>query len=520
MICPNCGWEHMGKKCPYCDGYYMRIDTKKEREHKDHYELCFTEHSDRKRHEEDEDEIKREKYGKGMSYGKSVSTKFHKVKKDFLKKAVLCFDISAAAVISVVIIVDRVHEMNDHDLYIYRDAGIYKYDKGDFKEEQSTGDTVFNINKNLFTETDGTYVSDGEVMQKVSSDNGNYIAVVSSTGDEINGSVYKVTALYGENKTESKTLTESDKMIEIRDVTDSGDVIFTETDVQDEGLKTGDTSLYLYDKYEDDSDGNVSMIEPSVSKTYVYGEQNKIIVLNNSKELYTYDYSSSDKTLIAKDVASVNVESNEEDGELIYSQYLVNNNKYADKFIYKDGSGVHLYDTSSNTDTFVAQLEDSVKSYIYDSKNHAIYAVANSGLKRAYYDAALKSFEDIDSLDSSGDYLWDDKKDTLIYVNDNNELKAIKGSETKILASGVDNGTLLNVQNDSGFVYKIGSGLYYSGNSNKSGEKVADVSEYLTKICKKDGNLIYIDKKKIYSIDVMDKTSETKGTADDFWIAW
>ena len=308
-------------------------------------------------------------------------------------------------------------------------------------------------------------------------------------------------------------------MIEIRDVTDSGDVIFTETDVQDEGLKTGDTSLYLYDQYEDDSDGNVSMIEPSVSKTYVYGEQNKIIVLNNSKELYTYDYSSSDKTLIAKDVASVNVESNEEDGELIYSQYLVNNNKYADKFIYKDGSGVHLYDTSSNTDTFVAQLEDSVKSYIYDSKNHAIYAVANSGLKRAYYDAALKSFEDIDSLDSSGDYLWDDKKNTLVYVNDNNELKAIKGSETKILASGVDNGTLLNVQNDSGFVYKIGSGLYYSGNSNKSGEKVADVSEYLTEICKKDGNLIYIDKKKIYSIDVMDKTSETKGTADDFWIA-
>jgi len=496
MKCPKCGNEYEGASCPQCKGAKIVINDdeylrrKKEWEENgkilgvkvnkdpldihtpnldEEVELKFPEiEKVNIEIEKIKDivskniNIKKKKAPKNGSKNKNKNKNYKSIKA-FMKKNWLKASIFFMTLIIVIIAgtgIYGLYKRFNMTLYIVgTDGRICTGGALENKLISNVSDVIFSLDgESFYEEKLPTEISDKTVISSYASDNGDYF--VAQVYDNV--SIY---SLYVWNNAGVKKVIEGTNEKEVKYISDSGKVLFTDITYLYEGA-VSNIALYEYDAAasadKSSEKGVLSLIEQNIRSQYLYLKNNTLVYLNSSNKLYTVNFAKlTDKTLVGENIKDIYGVSTKTDGLYSNSTAIVKASGKNETFIYSQSGEYFYYDVSSKTTTYLFNSTLSGVEILYDKSRGDVYCISMSnisfGTVKNDIGAVLTSLDDIGSTE---DKCYYPDSSTLVYVTKDGQLVSTNKGNKTLIRSGVSSVSLNIVRNSSGITY-ISDGVQY-----------------------------------------------------------
>jgi len=436
MICPKCGRNIEGTLCPYCDEPQIDDNTDEYLKRKSAYEESL----------KDTEPEPEERQTGGRKFKRRYAV-------------ITLAAIGAALAVALV----STHLPRSFDGRLYTESGGKVFSITDGGLSETTGRMFSSEGKSVYAEVrepEGiSAVPASGLKGYAASSNGEYFALtqLEDNGTDDNYSLY----IWNKNGDFVKALSQKD-VITVRDVTNSGEVIYTTSPVLNDQWYTGDDVLHIY-KVTGASGGSLTgeskKIGDSVQSFFIYENVKALVCLDKSGQLYTCPgYDPEKRVLISDGVTKVLPENGDEDNYFSSAAASVNTSKSADLIAYLRDGIWSLTDTGGRIGLTLGAAGENTE-FIYDDSNRVLYKAEGAGLSRCILsDSGLTDWEAIGTVGEN--LLWDAHKSTLIFETSEGGLaRAETGNVTEIARedAGV---SLYRIFNGEGYVYRSDDGIF------------------------------------------------------------
>ncbi len=550
MICPKCGQEYEGDKCPRCNGPEVIVNNADYLKRKRAYEekqagkgsaSSDKETSDKvdsgkgtagsKKSVQEEvlpDEMFRRLKESGSKFAQdAVEKTASQAKKAVKGKKKLIVRIIAAAIVLMLASlagfgIFKLATRKNYVLYMKYNNKIYNVAGIDSKLVCSEDDIVFEADNNSFYMPEfSDEIDKNNIIQKMASNQGKYFTAI--TYDSMEDKY----TLFVWNNSMSLRLAESSNKKEILYISDKGTIIYKDTQVVNDQGALGQTSLMVskLDKSKDgDVHGVITEVESSLANVYIYSAKNTIIYNSTGNVLYTLNYDKDEKKKeISEDAKNIYALTSKSSVRYSYKANPVNQSDKAEGFIYSVNGNCYYHSISSkNTeDMFIGKFNGSGVELIYD-KDY-VYVI-NSG--QVSYASVKKDvtpvFTVVSKLGGASDYVFLELADTIAAVDENNNLISISSGKVKTIAENITDGSLSIVKNTSSELTYIRDNVQYYKKSLTADEvKMTDVgsdADTVSTLFYKNKLYYYNSDKKLCSCTVKGKNGSVVGDVERFWL--
>lgn len=550
MICPKCGQEYEGDKCPRCNGPEVIVNNADYLKRKRAYEekqagkgsaSSDKETSDKvdsgkgtagsKKSVQEEvlpDEMFRRLKESGSKFAQdAVEKTASQAKKAVKGKKKLIVRIIAAAIVLMLASlagfgIFKLATRKNYVLYMKYNNKIYNVAGIDSKLVCSEEDVVFEADNNSFYMPEfSDEIDKNNIIQKMASNQGKYFTAI--TYDSVKDKY----TLFIWNNSMSLRLAESSNKKEILYISDKGTIIYKDTQVVNDQGALGQTSLMVskLDKSKDgDVHGVITEVESSLANVYIYSAKNTIIYNSTGNVLYTLNYDKDEKKKeISEDAKNIYALTSKSSVRYSYKANPVNQSDKAEGFIYSVNGNCYYHSISSkNTeDMFIGKFNGSGVELIYD-KDY-VYVI-NSG--QVSYASVKKDvtpvFTVVSKLGGASDYVFLELADTIAAVDENNNLISISSGKVKTIAENITDGSLSIVKNTSSELTYIRDNVQYYKKSLTADEvKMTDVgsdADTVSTLFYKNKLYYYNSDKKLCSCTVKGKNGSVVGDVERFWL--
>lgn len=545
MICPKCGQEYEGDKCPRCNGPEVIVNNadylKRKRAYEEKQAGKGSASSDKETSENNTadvknggqeevlpDEMFRRLKESGSKFAQdAVEKTASQAKKAVKGKKKLIVRIIAAAIVLMLASlagfgIFKFATRKNYVLYMKYNNKIYNVAGIDSKLVCSEDDIVFEADNNSFYMPEfSDEIDKNNIIQKMASNQGKYFTAITydSTEDKY--------TLFVWNNSMSLRLAESSNKKEILYISDKGTIIYKDTQVVNDQGALGQTSLMVckLDKSKDgDVHGVITEVESSLANVYIYSAKNTIIYNSTGNVLYTLNYDKDEKKKeISEDAKNIYALTSKSSVRYSYKANPVNQSDKAEGFIYSVNGNCYYHSISSkNTeDMFIGKFNGSGVELIYD-KDY-VYVI-NSG--QVSYASVKKDvtpvFTVVSKLGGASDYVFLELADTIAAVDANNNLISISSGKVKTIAENITDGSLSIVKNTSSELTYIRDNVQYYKKSLTADEvKMTDVgsdADTVSTLFYKNKLYYYNSDKKLCSCTVKGKTGSVVGDVERFWL--
>jgi predicted lipoprotein with Yx(FWY)xxD motif len=550
MICPKCGQEYEGDKCPRCNGPEVIVNNADYLKRKRAYEekqagkgsaSSDKETSDKvdsgkgtagsKKSVQEEvlpDEMFRRLKESGSKFAQdAVEKTASQAKKAVKGKKKLIVRIIAAAIVLMLASlagfgIFKLATRKNYVLYMKYNNKIYNVAGIDSKLVCSEDDIVFEADNNSFYMPEfSDEIDKNNIIQKMASNQGKYFTAI--TYDSMEDKY----TLFVWNNSMSLRLAESSNKKEILYISDKGTIIYKDTQVVNDQGALGQTSLMVskLDKSKDgDVHGVITEVESSLANVYIYSAKNTIIYNSTGNVLYTLNYDKDEKKKeISEDAKNIYALTSKSSVRYSYKANPVNQSDKAEGFIYSVNGNCYYHSISSkNTeDMFIGKFNGSGVELIYD--RDYVYVI-NSG--QVSYASVKKDvtpvFTVVSKLGGASDYVFLELADTIAAVDENNNLISISSGKVKTIAENITDGSLSIVKNTSSELTYIRDNVQYYKKSLTADEvKMTDVgsdADTVSTLFYKNKLYYYNSDKKLCSCTVKGKNGSVVGDVERFWL--
>lgn len=534
MICPKCGQEYEGDKCPRCSGPEVIVNNadylKRRRAYEEKQAVERSASSDNESESEEllPDEIIRRLRENGGKFAAKTAAKTAgrakqavKGKRKHIKKIISVFVIlvlAAAAGFGIYKLATR----KNFVLYMSYNDKIYNVAGLDSLLVCSRQDAVFEVNQDTFYTPE--FPSDFDmdsIIQSMAAADGKYFAAV--VYDEERAKY----ALFVWNSSVCVRLAESSREKEIVYVSEKGTVIYKDTEIINDQGSLGQTSLMVsrLEKEKDDNiHGVIVELEAELSNVYVYSAKNTLIFNSSDGALYTFNYEKDQqKKVISDDAKNIYALKESSEGHYSYSASIVNSSDSASGFIYSVNNGCYYHSIASKNskDVYIGEFSGAGIEFVYEKD---IVYVVNSGQVSF---ASLKKdtepvFKTVVKLGSASNIVYLADSSTIAAVDENNQLVSINDGKLKVLVDSVCDGSLNLVENTTQAVTYIRDGVqYYRKNLSDSEVKMSEVGENVdtsSTLYYKNKLYFYNSQGSLCSCTVKGRDSSIVGEVERFWL--
>ena len=545
MICPKCGQEYEGDKCPRCNGPEVIVNNadylKRKRAYEEKQAGKGSASSDKETSENNTadvknggqeevlpDEMFRRLKESGSKFAQdAVEKTASQAKKAVKGKKKLIVRIIAAAIVLMLASlagfgIFKLAIRKNYVLYMKYNNKIYNVAGIDSKLVCSEDDVVFEADNNSFYMPEfSDEIDKNNIIQKMASNQGKYFTAI--TYDSMED---KYTLFVWSNSM-SLRLAESSNKKEILYISDKGTIIYKDTQVVNDQGALGQTSLMVckLDKSKDgDVHGVITEVESSLANVYIYSAKNIIIYNSTGNVLYTLNYDKDEKKKeISEDAKNIYALTSKSSVRYSYKANPVNQSDKAEGFIYSVNGNCYYHSISSkNTeDMFIGKFNGSGVELIYD-KDY-VYVI-NSG--QVSYASVKKDvtpvFTVVSKLGGASDYVFLELADTIAAVDENNNLISISSGKVKTIAENITDGSLSIVKNTSSELTYIRDNVQYYKKSLTADEvKMTDVgsdADTVSTLFYKNKLYYYNSDKKLCSCTVKGKNGSVVGDVERFWL--
>lgn len=545
MICPKCGQEYEGDKCPRCNGPEVIVNNadylKRKRAYEEKQAGKGSASSDKETSENNTadvknggqkevlpDEMFRRLKESGSKFAQdAVEKTASQAKKAVKGKKKLIVRIIAAAIVLMLAFlagfgIFKLATRKNYVLYMKYNNKIYNVAGIDSKLVCSEDDIVFEADNNSFYMPEfSDEIDKNNIIQKMASNQGKYFTAI--TYDSVEDKY----TLFVWNNSMSLRLAESSNKKEILYISDKGTIIYKDTQVVNDQGALGQTSLMVskLDKSKDgDVHGVITEVESSLANVYIYSAKNTIIYNSTGNVLYTLNYDKDEKKKeISEDAKNIYALTSKSSVRYSYKANLVNQSDKAEGFIYSVNGNCYYHSISSkNTeDMFIGKFNGSGVELIYD-KDY-VYVI-NSG--QVSYASVKKDvtpvFTVVSKLGGVSDYVFLELADTIAAVDENNNLISISSGKVKTIAENITDGSLSIVKNTSSELTYIRDNVQYYKKSLTADEvKMTDVgsdADTVSTLFYKNKLYYYNSDKKLCSCTVKGKNGSVVGDVERFWL--
>ncbi len=545
MICPKCGQEYEGDKCPRCNGPEVIVNNadylKRKRAYEEKQAGKGSASSDKETSENNTadvknggqeevlpDEMFRRLKESGSKFAQdAVEKTASQAKKAVKGKKKLIVRIIAAAIVLMLASlagfgIFKLAIRKNYVLYMKYNNKIYNVAGIDSKLVCSEDDVVFEADNNSFYMPEfSDEIDKNNIIQKMASNQGKYFTAI--TYDSMED---KYTLFVWSNSM-SLRLAESSNKKEILYISDKGTIIYKDTQVVNDQGALGQTSLMVckLDKSKDgDVHGVITEVESSLANVYIYSAKNTIIYNSTGNVLYTLNYDKDEKKKeISEDAKNIYALTSKSSVRYSYKANPVNQSDKAEGFIYSVNGNCYYHSISSkNTeDMFIGKFNGSGVELIYD-KDY-VYVI-NSG--QVSYASVKKDvtpvFTVVSKLGGASDYVFLELADTIAAVDENNNLISISSGKVKTIAENITDGSLSIVKNTSSELTYIRDNVQYYKKSLTADEvKMTDVgsdADTVSTLFYKNKLYYYNSDKKLCSCTVKGKNGSVVGDVERFWL--
>jgi len=545
MICPKCGQEYEGDKCPRCNGPEVIVNNadylKRKRAYEEKQAGKGSASSDKETSENNTadvknggqkevlpDEMFRRLKESGSKFAQdAVEKTASQAKKAVKGKKKLIVRIIAAAIVLMLAFlagfgIFKLATRKNYVLYMKYNNKIYNVAGIDSKLVCSKDDIVFEADNNSFYMPEfSDEIDKNNIIQKMASNQGKYFTAI--TYDSVEDKY----TLFVWNNSMSLRLAESSNKKEILYISDKGTIIYKDTQVVNDQGALGQTSLMVskLDKSKDgDVHGVITEVESSLANVYIYSAKNTIIYNSTGNVLYTLNYDKDEKKKeISEDAKNIYALTSKSSVRYSYKANPVNQSDKAEGFIYSVNGNCYYHSISSkNTeDMFIGKFNGSGVELIYD-KDY-VYVI-NSG--QVSYASVKKDvtpvFTVVSKLGGASDYVFLELADTIAAVDENNNLISISSGKVKTIAENITDGSLSIVKNTSSELTYIRDNVQYYKKSLTADEvKMTDVgsdADTVSTLFYKNKLYYYNSDKKLCSCTVKGKNGSVVGDVERFWL--
>ena len=545
MICPKCGQEYEGDKCPRCNGPEVIVNNadylKRKRAYEEKQAGKGSASSDKETSENNTadvknggqkevlpDEMFRRLKESGSKFAQdAVEKTASQAKKAVKGKKKLIVRIIAAAIVLMLAFlagfgIFKLATRKNYVLYMKYNNKIYNVAGIDSKLVCSEDDIVFEADNNSFYMPEfSDEIDKNNIIQKMASNQGKYFTAI--TYDSVEDKY----TLFVWNNSMSLRLAESSNKKEILYISDKGTIIYKDTQVVNDQGALGQTSLMVskLDKSKDgDVHGVITEVESSLANVYIYSAKNTIIYNSTGNVLYTLNYDKDEKKKeISEDAKNIYALTSKSSVRYSYKANLVNQSDKAEGFIYSVNGNCYYHSISSkNTeDMFIGKFNVSGVELIYDKD----YVYVNNSGQVSY--ASVKKdvtpvFTVVSKLGGASDYVFLELADTIAAVDENNNLISISSGKVKTIAENITDGSLSIVKNTSSELTYIRDNVQYYKKSLTADEvKMTDVgsdADTVSTLFYKNKLYYYNSDKKLCSCTVKGKNGSVVGDVERFWL--
>lgn len=486
MICPKCGRNIEGNLCPYCDEPQIDDNTDEYLKKKREYEKSL------RSFDEEETDAPEDRKTEG---GRRIKA----------KTVVIILAVIAAALITALI---TTHLPKTYHGRVYAVSGGQVTDAAAGRED-NTGRIFSSEGKDVYA-----HLQEPESIKNLygaqlktyyASEGGGYFAL---TAYEEDYSLY----VWDKKGNVAGVLNQSDA-ISVKDVTDSGEIIYSSSPVLNDQWYMGDTSLHIYKARGAEGGaltGETRKLCENVQSFLIYENAKTVICLDKNGTLFSCpDYNVENRRVIAENVTRLLGENGDEDNYFTPDAPCVNVYNSADLIAYLQDGIWTMSDTQGRISLTLGAAGDNAR-FIYDDSDRMIYRTEGSVLSKSIVtDRGLREWVNVTA--SAGEALiWDGSKHSLICETEDGLLLRVSASETATVAEGVAEGSLRRVLNSGGYLYRGSDGIYVSADLKgkprltSGGEITGDINR-----CAENKGTIYIHAgNDLYAVEHMEFINE------------
>ncbi len=528
MVCPKCGREYEGTKCPNCDGLDIIVNQddylKRRREYEEKQAVLKSASSDNEEKNKSNEALKPDEIldkivkAGGQARKKIVDKKAEKTQKEKKKKkktVIIGIVISIIVVLAGAVGTYMLINHKEAILYTIYDNIIYRISETDMQQVCNYDEVLFESDNNSFhIQSIPQQFRDRTIKESMASSNGKYYCAFVYNHSSNN---YSIILWNNEN---SNILAENNKEKKLLYIDNDGYVIYQETEVINEEGSVGTTQLYI-SKVESDHNITTTMLSETVKDIYVYSDKKAVIFNDLDGKLYTYVYGKNPKKqLIAQDVTTVYGAVKDCIHLFSYKAQQVNTLKDCNGFIYTCNDSVYYYqfDFNDGNSIYLGKNNDANLTYIID-KNDVIMANKNTLMCAKIVDKAIDTHTEIKVIDTYTEIaklgtldniIYDSNSKSVIFVNDNSSLMYYcKGKVTNI-SDEVTDGTLNWIANIKGaFTYVCNQAQMYCKNVKTSPVRLAEEENIA------QNSEVFYQKGKLYFINIEGKLYVCSGNGNN-----
>jgi len=339
----------------------------------------------------------------------------------------------------------------------------------------NVSDVIFSLDGEAFYDKKlPSEIKDKLIVFSYASDGGDYF--VAEVYDNV--STY---TLYVWNDAGVKTVIEGTNEKDVKYISDSGKVLFTDITYLYEGA-VSNISLYEYDATDsvdkNSEKGVLSLIEQNIRSQYLYLKNNTLVYLNSSNKLYTINFAKlTDKTLVGENIIDIYGVSTETDNLYSNSTAIVKDSGKNETFIYSQNGEYYYYDVNSQATTYLFDSTLSGVEILYEKNHGDMYCISMSNISfGTIKNDSGTELTNLDNISSTEDKCYYPDSSTLVYVTKDGQLvSANKGNKTAI-RSGVSSESLNIVRNSIGITYIADGVQYYRSSLTATEIKLQDLA--------------------------------------------
>lgn len=545
-ICPKCGQELEGDKCPKCTGPEIIVNNDAYLQRKKAYEEKQAREKESASSRSDAENIE-EVFAKLKNNGRTMAKKVRKmtvkqenteqnaqkeeanpVRRKKKNRKVMSGIILIAVMLVITASVYGIYKLasrKNYTLYMSYNGKIYDAASIDSSYVCEQSDAVFASDKKTFYIADWPDMVDKNKLSEAHvSQNGRYFGAVTYDDAAMEYS------LYVWNEHECMEVSTDRNQKNLKAITNEGTVIYTDTEVVNQQGYVGNTALYVCEASVDLSHGNGSnpvgsstKIEETLTSAYVYSDSDLIIYTNNGNNLYTYNYKKKVKNLIASSVEGIFPMSDETANYYVSQTSDENSMTDADSFIYAADNSYYYHNLTDNKEIELGKISGTNISFIYEKKNSCIYVISSGTIRYARIkDGKVQVFNEIDSLSAKQNMVYISGERQLVYVNDNGQLMSVSKGNVKLIRENVKDGSLTLVGNtDTGITYIADDmRVYRQGLSDEEITLYQAEDESVTADTYMYKNRLYYYRngKELYSINKKGNDENKIGLVDSLWL--
>ncbi len=486
MICPKCGRNIEGNLCPYCEAPQIDDNTDEYLRRKSAYEESLEK---KEPHEEEKPKGRR-----------------------LTKKAVITILAVIGGALTVALVTTHLPKVYTGKLYtVNGDSVSEAADNGDFLSVD--GKIYSSEGKNVYakiTEPDGIgSVEDSQIKGYSVSSNGKYAALaVLDAGEDEGYSLF----VWDDEGHSTKALSQKD-MISVKDVTDTGEIIFTSSPVLNDQWYTGDSSLHVYRITEiagDGIKGETKRIGEDLQNFYIYEKIKSIICLEKDGTLFSCPgYDPEKRVVLTEKVTDLMAEKGDENDHFAPDAAGVNIYRTADLITYRR-EGVWIMSDTEGRISLTLGAAGGDTRFVYDDPDHMIYRYEAGILSKSIVsDKGLTEWETVIGT-AEDDLIWNASGHTLICGTTDGNLMRVTGTQASSVTEDFGKGSLKKVQNSDSYIFKTSDGMYAGRDFSSNPDLIeGDIDADIHTCAGRKGIIYLYAGNRLYEVHKNNKLSET-----------